>query len=132
MKKRILALLLTGLLVMSAAACQKTTENPNLNGTTNHTTTTTGPDNPPPPQTGYTTVDEDVYAVADIALRTSASTTEQPALTVPFKTALHRVKYSSSWSVVEYNNTEYYVLTSLLTTDDLEAKKIVPFISTLS
>ena len=127
MKKRILALLLTGLLVMSAAACQKTTENPNLNGTTNHTTTTTGPDNPPPPQTGYTTVDEDVYAVADIALRTSASTTEQPALTVPFKTALHRVKYSSSWSVVEYNNTEYYVLTSLLTTDDLEAKKIVPF-----
>lgn len=132
MKKRILALLLTGLLVMSATACQKESENPQLGGTPKQTTATTattpGPNIPEnPPTTSYQDVNETVYALTnEVALRTSAETAEVPVLKVPFITELHRVKYNSYWSVVEYNNAQYYVLSSLLTTDDLAAKKVIP------
>ena len=122
MKKRILALLLTGLIAMSAVACKEPIENPNLTGGSNNTSTTAAPNQGITDPDGYTVVNETVYAVVDnLNLRAEPSSTAQIKYTVSFKTALNRVKFKNDWSVVKYEGGEYYVMTQYLMTEAFAA-----------
>ncbi len=116
MKKRILTLLLAGLMAMSAVACNNTAENPG----------TTDPNATDPIITdadGYQAVNETVYALVDeLNLRTAANTSATSPKQVSFATEMTRIKYSKNWSVVVLENTEYYVMSDYLTTDDLGLK----------
>lgn len=122
MKKRILTLLLAGLLAMSAIACNNPTENPNLTGGNGVDTAPIVTD-----EDGFQIVNETVYALVDeLNLRTEASTVGDAAKKVDFATEMTRVKYGTRWSVVSYEGVEYYVMTDYITTDDLGLKTFTP------
>lgn len=130
MKKRILALLLTGLIAMSAVACKEPIENPNLTGGSNNTNATTAPIQGVVDLDGFTAVNETVYAVVDgLNLRAEPSSTAQVKYTVNFKTALNRIKVKADWSVVKYEGGEYYVMTQYLMTETFAACSEVMHVS---
>ncbi|MBQ8433001.1 MAG: hypothetical protein IJX28_08980 [Clostridia bacterium] len=123
MKKRLLALLLAGLLTASMASC--------ISGSSGNNSTGGGTEPPqtPPAQTAGVTqppitvtwqeVDDYVF-VADVTLKLRVDmTTVAGAVDVAGATKLHRVKTSTSWSVVEYNGTQYYASNESITTEDL-------------
>lgn len=131
MKKRLLALLLTGLIAMSAVACNNTSDNPNIDdGTTTEATTPAPSDssNPTDPNSGYQIVDQVVYNLASTLNLRNAANTDNASIvgSVSFLQELRRVKYSSEWSVVVYNGTEYYVSSAWLTSDYVPAEKFNP------
>ena len=131
MKKKILTILLAGLMAMSAISCGEPSVNPNENpnGTSGPTGTTgtTGTTQPPVNTDQYITANDVVYAVVNnLNLRTAPSTSASAPKQVAFATELVRVKYNSNWTVVNYDGAEYYVSTAYLTTDDIAAKKFTP------
>ena len=126
MKKRILTILLAGLLSVSATSCMiNPSQNPGTSGT-GTTTTTTGNQDPGTSPDQFREVNETVYAVVDnLNLRISADT--QPstiAKQVAFKTELQRVGVNNTWSKVKCagDDTVYFVSTAYLTTDDIAVK----------
>ncbi len=73
----------------------------------------------PPITVTWQEVDDHVFVTdAKLKLRVDM-TTVAGAVEVDGATKLHRVKTSASWSVVEYNGTQYYASNESLTTDDL-------------
>ncbi len=108
MKKRIVALLLAGL--MSAAAMTSCrVQNTNPGGTEppeNSTPTqTTTPDNPyQPPVETWQEVDKKVYTFNEVKLRQQATNTGAALASIPKETELHCTKQSTSWYYVEYQN----------------------------
>ena len=131
MKKRILTILLAGLLTMSAVACANNpSQNPGTTSGSNDNTTATSGTTGTTGTTGnnsgsYQDVNEKVYAVIDkLNLRTAPDTSASSltGLTVNITTEMVRTKYNSSWSKVTYEGKEYYVSSAYLTTDDIGAR----------
>ena len=109
MKKRIVALLLAGL--MSAAAltsCRVQNKNPGGTEPENSTPTqTTTPDNPyKPPEEIWQDVDKKVYTFNEVKLRQQATSTGAALATSPKETELHCIKQSNSRYYVEYQKGE--------------------------
>ena len=118
MKKRIVALLLAGLMTTTAlASCrvQGNFEDPNgtePNQTTPSSTqqTTPAPDDPyTPPVVTWQDVDKSVYTVKDVTLRQEASNTSTSLGSIPKETKLHCTKQNATWYYVEYNGNQGYV-----------------------
>ena len=116
MKKRIVALLLAGL--MSAAALTSCrVQNQNTPGgtepentTPSQNQTTTKPDDPYiPPVVTWQDVDKSVFTFNDVKLRAEASNTGAALASIPKETELHCTKQSTSWYYVEYGELEGYV-----------------------
>lgn len=123
MNKRILALLLAGLMTASMAACTvgggngKATGDGGTEPTPNRPGMTTGA-----PVINFVDVNDTVYTVADGVRLLTSMDSATGAVTVGKITELHRVKYSATWSVVEYNGVQYYVTSQSLTADDILGK----------
>lgn len=127
MKKRLLALLLAGLLTASAVACETKSENPNNNPAVTTTQNPGGPINPNPVVDTYRISNDTVYALNNnVPLYESASDSASIAYTVSFKTELSRSKYNSTWSVINYEGKEYYTKNANVTTDDIAQKAFQP------
>ncbi len=123
MKKRILALLLAGLLTASLTACISRTgdrEDPTDGGTEAKQTkppviVTTAP----PVVETWKEVDEQVYVTVEKLQLRVETASAVGAVEVSGATKLHRIKTSAAWSLVEYNGKQYYARNDSLTTDDL-------------
>ena len=112
MKKRIVALLLAGL--MSAAAltsCRVQNKNPGGTEPENSTPTqTTTPTNPyQPPVETWQDVDKKVYTFQEVKLRQQATNTGAALASIPKETELHCIKQSQSWYYVEYEDQQGYI-----------------------
>ena len=127
MKKRILALLLAGLLTASLASCFNNSSNVGNKETTGGTepeqTTpsveeTTAPDEP----IVFKEVDETVYTVVDKAKLLISPDSTTGIVQVNKLTEMRRIKVNAVWSVVEYMDQEYYVASVSLTNADLLGK----------
>lgn len=127
MKKRILALLLAGLLTASLASCFNNSSNggneTSGGGTEPDQTTPSVEDTttPPAPIT-FKEVDETVYTVVDKAKLLIDPESTTGAVQVSKLTEMRRVKYSTVWSIVEYMDEQYYVASASLTNADLMGK----------
>ena len=112
MKKRIVALLLAGLMSATALASCRVQGNKNPNGTepnqdppTNQTT----PDpntNVTPPVVTWQDVDKSVFTINDVKLRQEANGTSTALVNIPKEVELHCTKQSTSWYYVEYVETK--------------------------
>ena len=126
MKKRMIALLLAGLMTTAAlTSCrvQGNFDNPGgtePNQSNNQTTTTKPEDTYNPPSTTFDETDELVYAVSEIQLRKEATNSSTSLATIPVETELHCTKKSSSWYFVEYNGQEGYVSKTGVTKNKFE------------
>ncbi len=122
MKKRILAILLAGLLTASAASCisrEGSRKDSTGLGGTEDTQTSPSTTEEIPPVSLWENVNDYIYTTeATVSLRTNVSTVEG-SIKITGVTKLHRVKTSSTWSQVEYNNATYYIHNDFFTTDDL-------------
>ena len=130
-KKNISLMILAGVLAASLASCavssddpedqtQGSSENPQYTYTTGGNGDITLPTTDPE-DVIYETRSETVYVISSNATFRQVSDTSK---TVNFGliTEMTRTGYSSSWSKVQYEGTEYYVATSALTADDLLGK----------
>ncbi len=129
-KRNISLMILAGVLAASLASCavssdkegdqtQGSSEPPQYTtggGTGDITLPTTDPED-----VTYETRNETVYVISKNATFRQVSDTSKTA-TFGLITEMTRTGYSSSWSKVQYEGTEYYVATSALTTDDLTGK----------
>lgn len=128
MKKRILAMLLAGLLTASFASCVSSGSREDPSGTESRqeTPTTAATEEPPTPSVSWTEVDQTVYTTDSVKLRESASSAAKVLETLPAATELHRVKTSTAWSEVEYNGKTGYVSNAYVTTVDILGKNFTP------
>ena len=125
MKKRLLALLLAGLLTASMASCisrEGERTNPGgVGGTEGEQKPPSSTEDitiPPAPLT-WEDADDYIYTTeTSVSLRVNVSTVEG-SVRVAGATKLHRVKKSATWSQVEYEGTTYYIANDFLTADDL-------------
>ena len=126
MKKRLLALLLAGLLTASMGSCisregSRAVTNGGIGGTEGiqNPPSSTEESKLPPAPTAWEDSDDFVYVTeVSVSLRVNISTTEG-SIRVEGATKLHRVKTSTSWSQVEYDGRICYVANDFITTDDL-------------
>lgn len=121
MKKRILALLLAGLLTASMTSCVSSGGKNDPDNTKSTSSTTASPSGDGTVQDQLQDVNETVYTVINASLLTDTNATSATAV-LPALTELIRVKYSSTWSVVQYNGAQYYVASAALTADDIMGK----------
>ena len=128
-KKNISLMILAGVLAASLASCAVSSdkEGDQTQGSVEPPQYTTGgggditlPTTDPEDVT-YETRNETVYVISKNATFRQVSDTSKTA-TFGLITEMTRTGYSSSWSKVQYEGTEYYVATSALTTDDLTGK----------
>ncbi len=123
MKKRVIALLMAGLLTASLASCVVTGDGGGGTEPNQNITSTTGEDvTPQNPTIVWQDVDQVVYTLDSVKLRAEASTSAQVLQTLPKETELRRVRTSTSWSEVEYNGQKGYVSNVYLTGVDLLGK----------
>lgn len=129
-KKNISLMILAGVLAASLASCAVSSDDPEVTKGSSenpyYTYTDDGNGNTPLPTTDpedvtYETRNETVYVISKNASFRQVSDTSKTA-TFGLITEMTRTGYSSSWSKVQYEGTEYYVATSALTTDDLTGK----------
>ena len=127
MKKRIVALLLAGLMATATLASCRAQNNNNPQGTEpNQTTpsaqTTVKPDDPyTPPTVTWTDEDKLVYATGKIQLYEEAKSNSKIVGEIPVEAELHCTKKSTSWYYVEYDGKQGYVPKTNVT-----EKKFVP------
>ena len=115
MKKRIVALLLAGLMSATALASCRVQGNNNPNGTepnqnppTNQTTPDPGT-NVTPPTITWQDVDKSVLTIKEVKLRKEANDTSTALVSIPKETELHCTKQSTSWYYVEYDGQQGYI-----------------------
>ena len=132
MKASVSLMSLAGVLAASLSSCVVQSGQTNVpTGTEQpYYQVTTAPQTPivtPPPVSNdpadltYAPADETVYISAKNAgLKLAEDTTR--SITLGITTELHRIGKSTSWSKVEYQGAQYYIASSLLTTDDLGEK----------
>lgn len=130
MKKRILALLLAGLMTASLASCKVNGTN-NPGGTEGDQTTPSDPSvttpDPYAPQTPvWTDVDYTLYVVTEAKLRQDASNVGTALATVPAGSELHCTRTSAAWSYVTFGELSGYIPNSAVTTTDLSGKNFTP------
>ena len=112
MKKRIVALLLAGLMSATALASCRVQGNKNPNGTEpnqNPPTGQTTPDpntNVTPPVVTWQDVNKSVFTINDVKLRQEANGTSTALVNIPKEVELHCTKQSTSWYYVEYVETK--------------------------
>lgn len=110
MKRKILALLLTAMMIVATlTACRVQNNNNNPGGTepsqTTPTQTTPNPDQPYiPPVVTWQDVNKSVFTLSDVKLRQEAATNGVALATIPKLTELHCTKQSTSWYYVEYES----------------------------
>lgn len=130
LKRSISLMILAGVLAASLASCAVSSDDPeSTKGSSEnpqYTYTNDGGNTPVTPTVDpedvvYTPVNETVYVISENASFRLVSDTSQTA-TFGLITEMTRTGYSSSWSKVQYEGTEYYVATSALTADDLLGK----------
>ncbi len=134
MKKRILALLLAGILTASMTSCFNRNNNPSdtTGGNTEEVLTRApgGEGTTQAPDT-WKEVTDTVYTTTDnLTLRTDIDSNEN-TLKVNKLTELKRTAYNTKWSRVEYNSGVYYVSNSYITSDDIYGKTLTPCEDTL-
>ena len=121
MKKRIVALLLAGLMTTAALASCRVQNNNNPGGTEPDETTpptqqtTSAPDTPIIPSVTWQDVDKSVFTINEVKLRQEAANNGTALATIPKETELHCTKQSTSWYYVEYNGQQGYVTKSSVT-----------------
>lgn len=123
MKKRILALLLAGILTASLASCisRSGDRTDSTDGGTEEKPTqpTVAVTTAPPVVETWKEVDDQVYVTVEKLQLRVETASAVGAVEVSGATKLHRVKTSAAWSLVEYNGKQYYARNDSLTTDDL-------------
>lgn len=121
MKKRIVALLLAGLMTTAALASCRVQNNNNPGGTEPDETTpptqqtTPAPDTPIIPSVTWQDVDKSVFTINEVKLRQEAANNGTALATIPKETELHCTKQSTSWYYVEYNGQQGYVAKASVT-----------------
>lgn len=129
MKKRILALLLAGILTASMTSCFNRGNNPDdTSGSNTEEVLTRAPGNESQTQAPetWTEVVDTVYTTTDnLTLRTDVNSNEG-TIKVNKLVELKRTAYSKKWSRVEYNGGVYYVSNSYVTADDIYGKTLTP------
>lgn len=135
MKKRILALLLAGILTASMTSCFNRDDNPEeTSGSNTEEVLTRAPNdsgNTTQAQETWTEVEDTVYTTTDnLTLRTDVNSNEG-TVKVNKLVELTRTAYSTKWSRVEYNGGVYYVSNSYITSDDIYGKALTPCSDTL-
>ena len=125
MKKRLLALIMAGMMTASLASCVATgNQDTTGGGENNNPIITTGdPDNKDNPAEVWKEVDKTLYTFENAALRAEAKATGQLLLTLNAETELHCTKQNAQWSYVECNGQSGYVSNSSITEIDLLAKR---------
>ncbi len=123
MKKRMIALLLAGLMTTATlASCRAQNNNNNPNGTepnqgSSSQITTNQPDDPYPPSTvTWTEETQDIYTFKDATLRKEANNTSASLGSIPKEVKLTSTKHNNSWYYVEYEGQQGYILKSSATT----------------
>lgn len=135
MKKRILALLLAGILTASMTSCFNRGNDPDDTSGSNtediltrapsdSSNTTQAPDT-------WTEVADTVYTTTDnLTLRTDVNSNEG-TVKVNKLVELKRTAYNKKWSRVEYNGSVYYVSNSYITSEDIYGKTLTPCANTV-
>ncbi len=128
MKKRILALLLAGILTASMTSCFNRNDKPDdtSGGDTEEILTRApgGSENNTQASDTWTEVADTVYTTTDnLTLRTDVNSNEG-TLKVSKLVELKRTAYNKKWSRVEYNGGTYYVSNSYITSDDIYGKTL--------
>ena len=121
MKKRIVALLLAGLMSATAlASCTAHQNGNNPNGTepNQNPPTQTTPDPGTivnPPSITWQDVDKSVFTIKEVKLRKEANDTSTALVSIPKETELHCTKQSTSWYYVEYDGQQGYIFKASVT-----------------
>lgn len=133
MKKRIVALLLAGLMTTTALASCRAQNSGNPNGTEPNQTTASNPQNttnPNDPNNVPTDKWEDVgasvYTYKNVTLRKEANSTSTALASIPKETELLCIKQNKTWYFVEYDGEEGYILKSSATTINFLPTDFVP------
>lgn len=133
MKKRMIALLLAGLMTTTAlASCRVQNNNNNPNGTepnqgSSSQTTTTKPDDPYiPPTVTWTEETQDIYTFKDTTLRKEANNTSAGLGSIPKELKLTSTKHNSSWYYVEYDGKQGYILKTTATKTNILGTDLLP------
>ena len=133
MKKRIVALLLAGLMTTTALASCRAQNSNNPNGTEPNQTTASNPQNttnPNDPNNVPTDKWEDVgasvYTYKNVTLRKEANSTSTALASIPKETELLCIKQNKTWYFVEYDGEEGYILKSSATTINFLPTDFVP------
>lgn len=133
MKKRIVALLLAGLMTTTALASCRAQNSNNPNGTEPNQTTasnpqnTTNPDDPNNvPTDKWEDVGANVYTYKNVTLRKEANSTSTALASIPKETELLCIKQNKTWYFVEYDGEEGYILKSSATTINFLPTDFVP------
>ena len=120
MKKRIVALLLAGLMATAALASCRAQNSGNPAETepdqTTSSQTTQKPDDPYTPPATWTETTQVIYTLKDTTLRKDASSTSATLGSIPKETQLTSTKYNSNWYYVEYEGQQGYIQKSSATT----------------
>ena len=113
MKKRIVALLLAGLMTTAAlASCRVQNNNNNPGGTEPDDTTpaqTTPAETTPPVTPTWQEVNKSIFTINEVKLRQDATNAGAALASIPKETELHCTKQSTSWYFVEYNGQQGYI-----------------------
>ena len=142
LKRTLTLMILAGLLTTSLAACVVKPDDPqNTGGSEPYYEAPTLPSgadtNPIAPTTDpatvvYAPVNQTVYTISNASLKPVANPNDaSAALPLGAITEMTRVGLHAVWSKVNYQGTEYYIATALLTTDDLAQKTFNPVTKTL-
>lgn len=113
MKKRIVALLLAGLMTTAALASCRVQNNDNPGGTepdeTTPSTQVTTPAETTPATPTWQEVDKSIFTINEVKLRQDATNAGTALASIPKETQLHCTKQSTSWYFVEYDGMQGYV-----------------------
>ena len=119
MKKRIIALLLAGLMTTAALASCRVQNNNNPGGTepdaTTPAQTTPAETTIPTPTVTWQDVDKSVFTINEVKLRQDAANNGTALATIPKETELHCTKQNNNWYYVEYNGQQGYVAKASVT-----------------
>ena len=144
LKRTLTLMILAGVLTASLAACVVKPDDPTNTGDNTEpyyeapTSPSTGDVTTPiapttdPASVVYAPVNQTVYTISNASLKPVANPNDaNAALPLGAITEMTRVGVHTVWSKVDYQGTEYYVATALLTTDDLAQKTFTPVNKTM-
>ena len=128
MKKRILALLLAGLMTAALASCQATgNSNDTDGGTEDSQTIESTTDNGNQNTVEWIKQEQTVYTTDSVKFRKTASPTGETISTLPAKTELQSKRVSNTgWCEVEYDGTIGYVSAKYVTDVDIVGNSFTP------